>query len=83
MAAYSSQGKPYQQPAVPAEHNGLNGKAFLRGWHRGIWHDTPAGPYYKSRSLQAAFEAGHAEARRVRLANGDTGIQAGTQAETD
>lgn len=60
-------------PAVPTiydKHPNL-ARAWNRGWHHGIWKDTPVFKRYKRPLMQAAFEAGFQDARLVRRESGE------------
>lgn len=73
MGTFTSNGKEYQQPAVPAEfaHGTTRAKAWTRGWSRAIWMNGPVFKRYKTVSLQLAFEAGFRAAREQRRAAGE------------
>jgi hypothetical protein len=73
VATFTTAGKEYQMPVVPVvydQHPNL-AKAWNRGWHHGIWKDTPAFRRYKRSMMQAAFENGHRMARQQRRDSGE------------
>lgn len=73
MGTFTSSGKEYHQPAVPADYDGKPGlaKAWKVGWNRGIYSDFAVFKTYRRGAYQAAHDAGLKAARDQRRAAGE------------